>query len=91
MDTHGKRIAKGEPGAWVALPSEAALRPAMAGSPYALGFVPAMGRLLLGHPEIGQHFMRLYHEIMFAPERILSRREREMVAGVSAAAQDCFY
>ncbi len=91
MSVHSNRVAKGEPGAWVRLPSEAQLRPAMAGSPYSFGFVPAMGRLIISHPEIGPPFMQLYNAIMFAPERTLSRREREMVAGVAAAAQDCFY
>jgi AhpD family alkylhydroperoxidase len=32
----------------------------------------------------------LYRQIMFEPGQ-LSRQEREMVAAVTAAAQDCYY
>jgi alkylhydroperoxidase/carboxymuconolactone decarboxylase family protein YurZ len=49
-----------------------------------------MGRLLAAHPPIGQAFGNLFMQIMFAPGQ-LSRAEREMVAGVAAAAQDCHY
>ena len=38
----------------------------------------------------GGAFGALFGEIMFAPGD-LSRAEKEMVAGVAAAAQDCFY
>jgi len=91
MGMQSDRIASGVPRAWVKLPDEAELGPLAESSPYYFGFVPAMGRLLVSHPEIGQHFMGLYGEIMFSPERSLSRREREMVAAIAAAAQDCFY
>jgi alkylhydroperoxidase/carboxymuconolactone decarboxylase family protein YurZ len=57
---------------------------------YDFGFVPAMSRLILSHlglaPSFGAHFM----QVMFAPGA-LDRREREMIAGVASAAQDCFY
>jgi hypothetical protein len=77
--------------AYVRLPSiaqMAAARPA--DHPYNFGFVPAMGRLLMAHPRIGAAFQAMYAEIMFAPGA-LDRREREMVAGVTAAAQFCHY
>jgi Carboxymuconolactone decarboxylase family len=53
--------------------------------------LPAMGRLLRTHGRIGKAFSQLFSEIMWAPEGILSRQEREMIAGVAAAAQDCHY
>ena len=49
-----------------------------------------MGRLLSAHPTIGPAFDNLYEEIMRGPG-YLSRQEREMVATVAAAAQDCEY
>ena len=49
-----------------------------------------MGRLIAAHASIGQAFGNLFMQIMFAPGH-LSRAEREMVAGVAAAAQDCHY
>jgi len=58
--------------------------------PYNFGFVTAMSRLLMAHPRIGPAFLAMYSEIMFAPGA-LDRREREMVAGVAAAAQFCHY
>ena len=79
--------------AWVRMPSEAEIRPRFAAFgpyPYDFGFLPAMGRLILAHPRIGPAFGALFHQIMFAPGA-LDRREREMIAGVAAAAQDCFY
>ncbi len=59
-------------------------------NPYDFGFVPNMSRLLLAHGEIGPMFRALFAQVMFKPGH-LSRAEREMVAGVAAAAQDCFY
>ncbi|MBI2168430.1 MAG: hypothetical protein HYU28_02860 [Actinobacteria bacterium] len=80
------------PDAWVAMPSEDELRalfpPDM---PYDFGFYPAMVRLIMAHPDIGMAFGLLFAQIMFAEEAALSRPEREMVAAVAAAAQDCFY
>ena len=81
------------PEAWVRLPTEEeylANMPPGAKGAYEFGFVPAMGRLLATHPTIGRAFGNLYMQIMFAPGH-LSRAEREMVAGVAAAAQDCHY
>ena len=37
------------------------------------------------------HFVALFGEIMFSPLGALDRREREMIAAVAAAAQDCHY
>ena len=82
------------PDAWVHMPSEDELRAAIprgAGFPYDFGFLPAMARLVRAHPRIGQAFGALFAQIMFSPEGKLSRAEREMVAAVSAAAQDCHY
>lgn len=77
--------------AWVEIPDEATLRAARPpGGPYDFGFVPAMGRLLAAHPRIGPAFGQLFSTIMFEPGA-LTRRERELVAAVAAAAQDCFY
>ena len=80
--------------AWVAIPNEAERRAQMpAGAPasgYDFGFLPAMGRLLSVHKEIGPAFGRLFSTVMFGPGH-LSRQEREMVAAVAAAAQDCHY
>jgi alkylhydroperoxidase/carboxymuconolactone decarboxylase family protein YurZ len=57
---------------------------------YNFGFVPNMGRLLRAHRPIGKRFLGLFAEIMFGPGA-LDRREREMIAAVAAAAQDCHY
>jgi len=79
------------PVAFVEIPSEdkviATLPP---GAGYDYGFVPAMRRLLMAHQEIGQVFLPLFRQLMFAPGS-LSRRERELVATVASAAQDCHY
>ena len=80
--------------AWVSIPTEAERRAQMPqGAPaggYDFGFLPAMGRLLSAHKEIGPAFGRLFRTIMFEPGH-LSRQEREMVAAVAAVAQDCHY
>ena len=80
--------------AWVAIPSEAQRRaqmpPGVPASGYDFGFLPAMGRLLSAHQEIGPAFSRLFGTVMFEPGH-LSRQEREMVAAVAAVAQDCHY
>jgi hypothetical protein len=60
------------------------------GSPYDFGFLPAMMRLVFAHPGIGPPFASTFATIMFGPGA-LTRPEREMVAAVAAAAQDCFY
>lgn len=80
--------------AWVAIPSEVEVRaqlPPGTVYPYDFGFLPAMGRLLRAHPRIGQAFLSLFREIMWTPAGHLTRREREMIAAVAAAAQDCHY
>ncbi|PYJ03318.1 MAG: hypothetical protein DMF00_00425 [Verrucomicrobia bacterium] len=77
--------------AWVKLLREAEARLCIpAGYPYDFGFIPAMMRLVLAHDEIAPAFAALFGQIMFAPGR-LDRREREMVAAVATAAQDCHY
>ena len=89
-----KEIDMSERDAWIAMPSEAELRsmlpPEAGANPYDFGFLPAMTRLVLAHPRIGRAFAALFGQIMFAPGQ-LERREREMVAAVAAAAQDCHY
>jgi alkylhydroperoxidase/carboxymuconolactone decarboxylase family protein YurZ len=79
------------PDAWITLPTEVEVRTRLADPmPYDFGFVPAMGRLLIAHETIAPAFGALFAQIMFAPGA-LDRREREMVAAVAAAAQDCHY
>ena len=77
--------------AYIRLPSPeqvAAGRPA--NHPYDFGFATGMSRLLMAHPRIGPAFQAMYSQIMFEPGA-LDRQEREMVAGVAAAAQFCHY
>ena len=78
--------------AWVDIPTpEQRAAANVEGNPYDFGFIPAMGGLLQTHPDIGPHFMGLYRQIMFSPDGVLTRAERESIAAVAAAAQDCFY
>jgi hypothetical protein len=72
------------------MPTEEEVRPLFASHPYTFGFIPAMGRLITAHDAIGPFFGALFAQIMFAPGA-LSRAEREMIAGVTSAAQDCHY
>ena len=80
--------------AWVSIPTEAehraSLPPGARGGNYDFGYLPAMGRLQARHKEIGPLFGALYRQVMFGPGE-LDRQEREMVAAVAAAAQDCRY
>ncbi len=80
--------------AWVSIPTEAehraSLPPGARGGNYDFGYLPAMGRLQARHREIGPLFGALYRQVMFGPGE-LDRQEREMVAAVAAAAQDCRY
>jgi hypothetical protein len=85
--------------AWVKLPSDDELRRMMAGPapstppakhPYNFGFSAGMSRLMRAHERIGRAYGRLFLEVM-ATETRLTRREKEMVAAVAAAAQDCHY
>ena len=82
------------PEAWVSIPTEeehrASLPPGARAGNYDFGYLPAMGRLQARHKEIGPLFGALYRQVMFGPGE-LDRREREMVAAVAAAAQDCCY
>lgn len=80
------------PDAFVEMPDEASVRALIPGNefPYDFGFLPAMARLILAHSTIGPAFAMAFSTVMFGPGA-LTRREREMVAGVTAAAQDCFY
>ncbi len=84
-------VAKGEPKAWVKMPGEAEMRGRFEDHPYNFGFVPAMGRLASAHPRFGSPLAQLYSEIMFSPESVLTREEREMIACAASTAQDCFY
>jgi alkylhydroperoxidase/carboxymuconolactone decarboxylase family protein YurZ len=77
--------------AFVDLPSDEEIASAIKGHPYDFGFVSNMGRLIRAHPRIAPRFGALFAEIMFAPAGALDRREREMIAAVAAAAQDCHY
>ena len=87
-------------GTWVALPSDEQIRAMQAPQPagasqavargYDFGFVAGMSRLLMAHDRLGPLFRQLFRELMFGPGH-LDRREREMVAAVAAAAQDCHY
>lgn len=81
--------------AWVQLPTEDAVRAGGSGKqhPYEVflgGVIARMARLLAAHPRIGPAFRQLSAELLFGPG-ILTRAEREMVAAVTAAAQDCVY
>ena len=79
------------PGAWVAMPSEAEIRAMIPGRHvYDFGFLTGMQRLVMSHLGIAPMFGALFMQIMFAPGA-LTRRQREMVAAVAAAAQDCHY
>jgi hypothetical protein len=80
------------PDAWVEMPSEETIRALMpaAAHPYDFGFVTGMQRLIMSHMRIAPFFAALFRQIMFEPGQ-LSRREKEMVAAVAAAAQDCHY
>ena len=77
--------------AWVALADADFARQVMAGSPYDFGFAPGMTRLIMAHGRIAAAFGQLFSEVMFSPDGVHTRAEREMVAGVASAAQDCFY
>jgi hypothetical protein len=77
--------------AWVQMPSSEDVQALLGrGGIYDFGFVPAMSRLVMSHLDIAPHFGALFVQIMFGPGA-LERPEREMVAAVTAAAQDCFY
>jgi alkylhydroperoxidase/carboxymuconolactone decarboxylase family protein YurZ len=76
---------------FVTLPSEEEVRAQMppgVKNPYDFGFISRMSRLLSAHSRIGKAMRGAFNEIMFAPGA-LSRPEREMIAAVASAAQDC--
>ena len=84
---------QGVPEAWVGLPSEEEAKariPPDVKTPYNFEFLPAMTRLLMAHERIGKTFRYHFAQVMFH-NGILTRREKELVAGVAAAAQDCHY
>ena len=78
--------------AWVKLLEPAAIADAAERQkhPYNFGYVAGMSRLIMAHPRIAPAFGALYGSTMFAPGA-LSRAEREMVAAIAAAAQECHY
>jgi hypothetical protein len=81
--------------AWVNLATEEDVRTLAAGKvhPYEAflgGRIALMARLMLAHPVIGPAMRPLSAAVLFGPGH-LSRTEREMVAGVTAAAQGCVY
>jgi hypothetical protein len=81
--------------AWVNLPSEDDVRAISGGKvhPYEKflgGHIAHMARLMLAHPTIGPAMRPLGAAVLFGPGA-LSRSEREMVAAVTAAAQNCHY
>ena len=75
--------------AWVSIAPDSGPQSPAPGR-YSFGFRPAMGRLLEAHDRIGPAFSALFSEIMRGAGH-LSRRERETVAAVASAAQDCYY
>jgi alkylhydroperoxidase/carboxymuconolactone decarboxylase family protein YurZ len=79
--------------AFIALPGDDEMRAQGYGvrpHPYDFGFIPGMSRLRSAHPRIGPKMGDLFREIMFTPGD-LTRAEREMIAAVASAAQDCRY
>jgi alkylhydroperoxidase/carboxymuconolactone decarboxylase family protein YurZ len=79
--------------AFIVLPNDEEMRAQGYGvrpHPYDFGFIPGMSRLRAAHPRIGPKMGELFREVMFAPGD-LTRAEREMIAAVASAAQDCRY
>ena len=74
--------------AWVELPPRALLE--QLGIPPYHGIIPNMVRLVAAHPRVAPPFSALFGAVMRQPGQ-LEIGEREMVAAVAAAAQDCFY
>lgn len=76
------------------MPSEEEVRAALPPGrrhPLDFGFLPSMTRLMAAHGRIGAALRGLSYEVMFSPDGVLERRERELVAAVASAAQDCYY
>jgi alkylhydroperoxidase/carboxymuconolactone decarboxylase family protein YurZ len=79
--------------AFITLPTDDEMRAQGYGTrphPYDFGFIPGMARLRSAHKRIAPKMGDLFREIMFAPGD-LTRAEREMIAAVASAAQDCNY
>jgi len=81
--------------AWVELISADELAIKMAANPsarslYDFGFVANMARLMRTHPRIAATWGAHYLSVMYEGGA-LTRPEKEMVAAVAAAAQDCHY
>jgi hypothetical protein len=81
--------------AWTGLPAPEELRAAGGARPHPYddfmdGKVAPMSRLLAAQPLVGPAFRQLSAAVLFGPGA-LTRPEREMVAAVTAAAQDSFY
>ncbi len=78
--------------AWVQLPADEEIYPpTRRGRGYDFGYALGMSKLQRAHPRLGAAFGAMYSEVMFSPEGVLTREECELVAGVTAAAQDCYY
>lgn len=79
---------------FITLPSDEEMLARSQGSPsksvYNFGFIGGMSKLLAAHGRIGKALQGAFYEMMFAPGE-LSRAEREMLAAVASAAQDCQY
>ena len=79
--------------AFITLPTDDEMRAQGYGQrphPYDFGFIPGMARLRSAHKRIAPKMADLFREIMFG-DGALTRAEREMIAAVTAAAQDCRY
>lgn len=83
-----------EPQPFITLPTDEEMRARGQSSGmkpvYNFGFIGGMSRLLAAHERIGKALQGAFYEMMFAPGA-LSRAEREMLAAVASAAQDCQY
>ncbi len=79
---------------FITLPTDEEMRVRREGSgmkpTYNFGFIGGMSRLLAAHERIGKALQTAFYEMMFAPGA-LDRAEREMLAAVASAAQDCEY
>ena len=79
---------------FITLPSDEEMRARRESSgmkpTYNFGFIGGMSRLLAAHERIGKALQVAFYEMMFAPGA-LDRAEREMLAAVASAAQDCEY
>ena len=83
--------------AWVRLATDEELKrlatapaPEPTPHPYDWGYTANVSRLMRAHGRIGRAYGRLFAEIM-GDVGNLTRREKELVAAVATAAQDCHY